>query len=266
MPTTYYRSTDSGRKSGRNSGRKPQSKSRGTSRRRSSRMRTALWVLGALVAVFVLIQFVPFGRDHTNPPATNSFKWTSAQAKAIARRSCYDCHSNHTRYWWAVDIAPFSWLAAHDIQDGRARLNFSEWTGSLSTPALESAVSNNMPPLQYTLLHPNAKLSAADRQTLLDGFQQSVAAMDNSGGSGSSSGSSSSSGGSSSGGSSSSSSSSSATAIIDARCGSCHSAAPAQQFRASSAAEAQALIDQMIQQGASVSPAEEQALIKYYTS
>ena len=57
-----------------------------------------------------------------------------------------------------------------------------------------------------------------------------------------------------------------ATAIIDARCGSCHSAAPAQQFRASSAAEAQALIDQMIQQGASVSPAEEQALIKYYTS
>ena len=256
MPTTYYRSTGSGRKSGR----KRESKSRGASGRRSARMRTALWVIGALVAVFILIQFVPFGRDHTNPPATNPFRWTSSQAKAIARRSCYDCHSNHTRYWWAVDIAPFSWLAAHDIQDGRARLNFSEWTGSLSTPALESAVSNNMPPLQYTLLHPSAKLSAADKQTLLDGFQQSVAAMDSGSGSGSSSGSSSS------GSGSSSSSSASATAIIDARCGSCHSAAPAQQFRASSAAEAQALIDQMIQQGASVSPAEEQALIKYYTS
>ena len=261
MPTAYYRSAGSGRKSGR----KPQGKSRGASQRRSSRTRTALWVLGALVAVFVLIQFVPYGRDHTDPPVTNSFKWTSMQAKAIARRSCYDCHSNHTKYWWAVDIAPFSWLAAHDIQDGRARLNFSEWTGSLSTPVLESAVSNNMPPLQYTLLHPHAKLSAADKQTLLDGFQQSVAAMDNGGGSGSSSGSSASSGGSSSSTSSSSSSSSSATAIIDARCGSCHSAAPAQQFRASSPAEAQALIDQMIQQGAQVSPAEERALIKYYT-
>ena len=249
MPTTYYRSTGSGRKSGR----KPQGKARGTSRRRSSGMRTALWILGALVAVFVLIQFVPYGRDHANPPATNSFKWSSAAAKAIARRSCYDCHSNHTKYWWAVDIAPFSWLAAHDIQDGRARLNFSEWTGSLSTPALESAVSTNMPPLQYTLLHPNAKLSAADKQALLDGFQQSVAAMDNGGF------------GASSTASSSSSSSSSATAIIDARCGSCHSAAPAQQFHASSASEAQALIDQMIQQGAQVSPAEEQALIKYYT-
>ena len=89
--------------------------------------------------------------------------------------------------------------------------------------------------------------------------------MDSGAGSESSSGSSSSSGGSSSSATSSSASSSSATAIIDARCGSCHSAAPAQQFHASSASEAQALIDQMIQQGAQVSPAEEQALIKYYT-
>jgi len=257
MPTTYYRSTGSERKSGR----KSQGGSRGASQRRSSRIRTALWVIGALVAVFVLIQFVPFGRDHTKPPVTNAFNWTSAPAKAIAQRSCYDCHSNHTKYWWAVDIAPFSWLAAHDIQDGRARLNFSAWSGTLTADRLQYALENHMPPLQYTLLHPNAKLSAADKQTLLTGFQQSVAAMNNGGGSGSSSG-----GGSSSSASSSSSSSSSATAIIDARCGSCHSAAPAQQFRASSASEAQALIDQMIQQGASVSPAEEQALIKYYTS
>ncbi len=266
MPTTYYRSDDSRRSSGRGSWR---SSGRGP-RRRPSRVRAALLVLGALVGVFVLIQFVPYGRDHSNPPVTNAFHWTSPQAKEIAKRACYDCHSNHTKYWWAVDIAPFSWLAAHDISDGRARLNFSEWSGTLTAERLQKALDNQMPPLQYTLLHPNAKLSAADRQILLDGFRQSLAAQ---GGSGSSSGSASSSGGSSSGTSSgsssngsSSSSSSAATAIIDARCGSCHSAAPAQQFRAASASEAQALIDQMIQQGASVSPSEEQALIKYYTS
>ena len=88
MPTTYYRSTDSGRKSGRNSGRKPQSKSRGTSRRRSSRMRTALWVLGALVAVTnsagkvevierrrvsVLIDDGKTARRSANSEATNIF-------------------------------------------------------------------------------------------------------------------------------------------------------------------------------------------------
>src|SRR5664279_730946 len=133
MPTTYYRSEGSGRKSGR----KPQGKSRGTSRRRSSRTRTALLVLGALVAVFVLIQFVPYGRDHTDPPVSNAFHWTSPQAKAIAQRACYDCHSNKTKYWWAVDIAPFSWLAAHDIQEGRARLNFSEWSGTLTADRLQ---------------------------------------------------------------------------------------------------------------------------------
>jgi hypothetical protein len=255
MPTTYYRSAGSGRSAGR------------TSRSKTSRTRAVLLALGALVAVFVLIQFVPYGRDHTNPPVTNAFRWTSPEAKAIARRACYDCHSNHTRWWWAVDVAPFSWLAQHDISGGRARLNFSEWSGTLTTPALQNALENTMPPVQFTLLHPNARLTAAEKQVLLDGFQQSLAVQQNGGGQGSASSSASSSGGGSSSSSGSSSgSSSSATAIIDARCGSCHSAAPAQQFRASCAAEAQALIDQMIQQGAVVTPAEEQALIKYYTS
>src|SRR5450759_4922065 len=233
MPTTYYR-------------RKP------------SRARTVLLVLGALLAVFVLIQFAPYGRDHTNPPVTAPFKWSSAQAKAIAKRSCYECHSNKTKSWWAIKIAPFSWLAQHDISAGRARVNFSEWNGGLSAQGLQHALAHGMPPLQFTLLHPGAKLSAAEGQQLLAGFQQSLADQQNGSGPAASS--------STAGSSSGSSSGSDPTAIIDARCGSCHSSAPAQQFRASSAAEAKALIDQMIQQGATITPAEEQALIKYYTS
>ena len=138
MPTTYYRSDDSRRSSGRGSWR---SSGRGP-RRRPSRVRTALLVLGALVGVFVLIQFVPYGRDHADPPVTNAFHWTSPQAKEIAKRACYDCHSNHTKYWWAVDIAPFSWLAAHDISDGRARLNFSEWSGTLTAERLQKALDS----------------------------------------------------------------------------------------------------------------------------
>ena len=250
MPTTYYGSDGSGRKSGR--------PSRTDSRRNSSRARTALLVLGALVAVFVLIQFVPYGRDHTDPPVTNAFVWSSPQAQAIAERACYDCHSNETKYWWAVDVAPFSWLAQHDISSGRARLNFSEWSGTMSAQELQHALDGHMPPIQFTLLHPDAKLTAAEKQQLLDGFRQSLAAQQNTGGSGS---------GSSSGGGSSSGSGAGAgaTAIINASCGSCHSAAPAQQYHAASAAEAQVLIDQMIQHGASISAADEQTLIKYYT-
>jgi hypothetical protein len=218
-------------------------------------------VLGALLGLFVLIQFVPYGRAHANPPATAPFKWTSPQAKALAERACYDCHSNHTRRWWAVKVAPFSWLAQHDISAGRARLNFSDWTGVLNAQELRRVLDGGMPPLQYTLLHPNAKLSAAEKKRLVAGFEQSLADRQN----GSGPAASSSSAGSSSASSSGSASSADPTAIIDASCSSCHSSAPAQQFRASGAADAKALIDQMIQQGAVVTPAEEQALIKYYT-
>ncbi len=131
-------------------------------RRRRSRTRRILLVPGGLLAVFVLIQFVPYGRNHNNPPVIARFKWTSAQARAIAKRACYDCHSNQTAWWWAVDIAPFSWLAQHDISAGRARLNFSDWNGTLSPQGLQYALSHGMPPVQFTLIHPNAKLNAAE--------------------------------------------------------------------------------------------------------
>jgi len=221
-------------------------------RRKRSRMKIALWTIVGLLALFVLIQFVPYGRDHTNAPATNPFQWTSPTAEAVAKESCYDCHSNETKWWWAVKLAPFSWLAQHDIDGAREVFSFSDWNGALTTEGLQNAINNNMPPLQFTLLHPNAKLSDAEKQTLVRGFQASLA--DN-------------------GGTavtptpapSATSSGSDATAVIAARCGSCHSADPALQFRASSAAQAKALIDSMVQRGAAVTAAEEQTLIDYYT-
>jgi len=224
-------------------------------RRKRSRKKIALWTILGLIAVFVLIQFVPYGRDHTQQPATNAFKWSSPQAEAIAKKSCYDCHSNKTKWWWGVKIAPASWLAQHDIDDAQKVFNFSEWDGSLTTEGLQNAINNNMPPLQFTLLHPSAKLSDADKQTLVDGFQASLADNGSSGAttpaatptpSATSSG-------------------SDAVAIINARCGSCHSPDPALQFRASSASDAQALIDAMVQRGAAVTAAEEQTMIDYYT-
>ena len=108
-----------------------------------------------------------------------------------------------------------------------------------------------MPPLQFTLLHPNAKLSDAEKQTLVRGFQASL--PDNGGG------------GTPTPSPSPTSSGSDAAAVIDARCGSCHSPDAALQFHASSAEQAKALIDQMVQQGATVSATEAQTLIDYFT-
>ncbi len=70
-------------------------------RRKRSRAAVALWVVGAGVALFILIQLVPYGREHTDPAASAPFRWSSPQAQVIAKRSCYDCHSDRTKWWRA---------------------------------------------------------------------------------------------------------------------------------------------------------------------
>ena len=131
-----------------------------------------LWAIGVAVVVFLLIQLVPYGRSsHSNPPATNPFQWTDPQAEAIARESCYDCHSNETEWWWATNIAPFSWLVQRDVDGGRAEFNFSEWDGQPSVEAIRRSSTGEMPPFQYTLIHPGAKLTDAEKQTLRAGLR-----------------------------------------------------------------------------------------------
>ncbi len=229
------------------------STARTSGRPKRSWLRTALWVIGTLVAVFIVIQFIPYGKDHDNPPVTAAFVWADPAAEAVARESCYDCHSNETKWWWATSIAPASWLVWRDVSEGRSRLNFSEWNGSVTAEQVRDAVDGEMPPLQYTLIHPGAKLNDAERQTLADGFGASLAGDQNAPS------------GSTPSPSPTSSAASDAVTVIDQRCSRCHSADQALAFRAGDAAEAQALIDSMKQRGAQLAEAEEQALVEYFT-
>jgi mono/diheme cytochrome c family protein len=215
-------------------------------------------VVGISFVLFLLIQLVPYGRSsHTNPPASNPFQWTDPQAEAIARESCYDCHSNETKWWWATNIAPFSWLVQRDVDGAREEFNFSEWDGQPSAEAIQEAIDGEMPPFQYTLIHPGAKLTDTEKQTLVQGYAAGAAA----------------SGGASSGGqpeatpsaTSTSVAGDDAVAIIGQRCGACHSDDRALSFRTSDPAQAQALIDDMIQRGAQVSSEEQTVLVEYFT-
>jgi hypothetical protein len=122
------------------------------------------------------IQFIPYGRDHTPVPATNPFQWHSPEVQTLAKAACYDCHSNETRWWWAVKIAPFSWLAQSDIHRGKRHVDFSAWNGRLTAAGLQRALDRNMPPWYYTLIHPEARLSDPQKQTLVRGFQASLGA------------------------------------------------------------------------------------------
>ena len=67
-------------------------------------------------------------------------------------------------------MAPFSWLIARDVEQGRDKLNFSTWevSGGDARDAAETIVEGSMPPSRYLPLHPDARLSDADRRLLVD--------------------------------------------------------------------------------------------------
>jgi Haem-binding domain len=141
----------------------------------------------AIIVLVILIQFVPFGHNHTNPAVVKEPTWDSQQTKALFDRACADCHSNNTNWPWYTNIAPFSWLIQRDVIEGRSHLNYSECGVVRSGheggeggegregggEAGEMVLSGEMPPIQYTLIHPEARLTTAERQALAQGLANS---------------------------------------------------------------------------------------------
>jgi hypothetical protein len=131
-----------------------------------------LWGLVVILVGFGLIQLVPYGRDHTNPPVVQEPDWDSPQTRELAARTCFDCHSNETTWPWYSSIAPVSWLVQRDVDEGRRRFNFSEW-GQRSEDGAEMAEvvsEGEMPPWFYLPLHPRARLSDGEKQALIQGL------------------------------------------------------------------------------------------------
>jgi hypothetical protein len=138
----------------------------------------ALRVVLAGVVLLLLIQLVPYGRDHSNPPVTQEVRWDSARTKELAFGACYDCHSNLTEWPWYSNVAPVSWLVYADVQGGREALNFSQWDQPQgeASEIVESVREGEMPPLQYKPLHPAGRLSSAEREELARGLERTLAA------------------------------------------------------------------------------------------
>lgn len=133
-----------------------------------SRRKIAIRALLGVTGLFVAVQLVPYGRAHSNPPATRGARWSSAAGRRLAEQSCYDCHSNLTAWRWYSALAPASWLVQHDVEEGRGALNFSEWDRRQPDlgDVVEQVSGGEMPPLKYRLLHPSTTLSAQERDRL----------------------------------------------------------------------------------------------------
>jgi hypothetical protein len=121
------------------------------------------------ITVLVVIQF--FRPPRTNPPSdpASSFEAVLSphpDVSAAVRGACMDCHSNETSWPWYSNISPVSWLISHDVVDGRAHLNLSEWSfyspersRSRIAEMCTEVRDGKMPMWQYTTVHPKARMS-----------------------------------------------------------------------------------------------------------
>lgn len=134
-----------------------------------------IWITTGIVLLLLVvlaIQLVPYGRNHANPPVLAEPQWNSPATRTTFMQACGDCHSNETVWPWYTQVAPVSWLVQRDVDEGRASFNVSEWgrRENESDDAAEVVQEGEMPPVQYTLMHPAAKLSGSARQAFTDGL------------------------------------------------------------------------------------------------
>jgi mono/diheme cytochrome c family protein len=132
---------------------------------------------GLLIAAagFALLQLVPYGRNHTNPPVVSEPQWDNPETRDLVNRACFDCHSDETIWPWYSHVAPASMLLQRDVDEGRKALNFSTWrAGRREQAEIEEIVATiskgQMPPSYYLILHPEARLTDAQKGQLVNGL------------------------------------------------------------------------------------------------
>lgn len=134
-------------------------------------------ILWALLVVFVIAQF--FGPEknegdiasvepfltETNPPE---------EVKVILKETCFDCHSNFTRYPWYNNITPVNYWMADHVRHGKGDLNFSEWDtykmkrkDHKMEEIMELVNDKEMPLNSYTWTHSEAQLTDEQIQAVV---------------------------------------------------------------------------------------------------
>jgi len=128
--------------------------------------------MSVLIGVVVFFQVIPYG-EKTNPSVNKSLEIkVPKKTMDILKRSCYDCHSDETKWPWYSYIAPISWSVYDHVEQGRRAVNFSKWENYSQNKKLEikkgvfRTVRGAMPLSQYTFIHAEAKLNKQDIKEL----------------------------------------------------------------------------------------------------
>lgn len=136
------------------------------------------YVLYTILVIFVVIQF--FRPKANQNPVLASNQISAAfnvpqDVDQILKKACNDCHSNNTVYPWYSQIQPISWWLDEHVTDGKKHLNFDDYaTYKLRKQyhkfeeIVEQIEINEMPLKSYTVVHTNAKLTDAEKNTLIN--------------------------------------------------------------------------------------------------
>ena len=140
-------------------------------------MSKAKKILLAILLVFIALQFIRPARNSSNAVQQADMITNlsvPANVAGILKTSCYDCHSNNTRYPWYANVQPTGWLLANHVKDGKEELNFNEFTTYSKRRQLSKLKSiqnsikdGSMPLSSYTLLQDDAKLSKDSKLSLI---------------------------------------------------------------------------------------------------
>ena len=140
------------------------------------RVRVVLWSLGT---TFLALQFFRPARNvSTAAPGPDDFLVRYAVPEPFRHElqaSCYDCHSNHTRYPWYANVQPVGWWLQSHVNDGKRHLNLSafgqysdERQADKIDDMIEELTFRTMPLKSYTFIHRHAKLTVRESNALAD--------------------------------------------------------------------------------------------------
>lgn len=130
------------------------------------------------LVAFIAIQFIRPEKNLRTAPSEGEIGRhfdVPPELRAVLRNSCYDCHSNNTRYPWYAEVQPVGWILASDISEAKSELNFDEF-GNYSRMVqywefgkIQEQVENREMPLpSYLMMHPKAELSADTKARLIN--------------------------------------------------------------------------------------------------
>lgn len=135
-------------------------------------------LLLVLLIIFLLLQLIPREKNiSATASATDIHTAYSvpADVDAILKKACNDCHTDNTRYPWYNNVQPVAWWLAGHVKDGKRHLNFSTFTSmkvAVQDHKLEEIIeqveTKEMPLKSYTWAHADARLTDAERATLVN--------------------------------------------------------------------------------------------------